>query len=140
MGRAVPNWYKYISGIPAGRICLDLLPGIKSISPIFPFFSFYNKTLPVWQGKSGVVEKCRLLVLIQTWLSTSHRYYKKKADLDWSKLQKDKKYRTPIKQLQHFTACNLEWKINKKSFPDFDAGKISLLVSDAINQIFDGDR
>ncbi len=65
---------------------------------------------------------------------------KKEADAEWLKLQKNKKYKTPINKLRQFTACNLEWKINKKSFPDFDAGKISLLVSNAINQKFVGDR
>lgn len=62
------------------------------------------------------------------------------AAIEWSKVRKNKNYRTPHKQLKHYTAGNLEWKISDKSFPDFDSGKVSTIVSNAINQKFDCDR
>ena len=106
----------------------------------FGCFHFIVKPYQFGKGNQEGLKSAAFWFYYKLGFRPTNDTIKKEAEIEWVKLKKDKKYRTPIKQLQHFTTCNVEWKINKKSFPDFDAGKISLLVSNAINKKFVGDR
>ncbi len=62
------------------------------------------------------------------------------ATSEWKKIKTIKNYRTQLSVLQYFTSCNLEWKLNKKTVPEFDAGKVSKAVSNKINSDFNSNR
>ncbi len=62
----------------------------------------------------------------------------KLADEEWRK--KNKHYRTSVDLLKKFTGSNLVLHLSKDSFPDFDAAKISLAITDFINKNYNGNR
>ncbi len=62
------------------------------------------------------------------------------ATFEYQKIQSDKNYRSSIKTLQSFTLSTMEWKLAEKASPNFDAGKLSKIISDYINLKFNGNR
>ncbi len=65
---------------------------------------------------------------------------RQEAAIEWEKITRIKKYKTPISTLRHFTSSNKEWKLSENPIPAFDAGKISIHITEMINRIFNGDR
>jgi hypothetical protein len=62
------------------------------------------------------------------------------AAAEWMEINKKYKHRTPVKVLQHFASCNMEWITGKKTVPDFDAAKVSLAVSKYIIDTYNSNR
>lgn len=62
------------------------------------------------------------------------------ADEEWKKKTVDKNYHSPPGLLRKFTGSNLVLHLSKNSFPDFDAAKISIAITDYINKNYNGDR
>jgi hypothetical protein len=65
---------------------------------------------------------------------------KKAASLEWDKINTTKNYRTGVNILRQFTGSPINWILDKKSFPDFDAGKLSTAVTTMINLRFKANR
>ncbi len=65
---------------------------------------------------------------------------KKEAEREWKKIQVNKNYRTPLNVLRRFACSNIEWKIQKRIYPDFDAARISEAITGLINSDYNKNR
>ncbi len=65
---------------------------------------------------------------------------KKEADLEWKKIQMNKNYRTPLNLLRRFASSNIEWKLQKRIYPEFDAARISEAITRLINSDYNRNR
>jgi hypothetical protein len=65
---------------------------------------------------------------------------KKMAASEWEKISAGKNYRSPVSVLKSFTACNKEWEPVKTRLRFIDADKVSISVTQMINQKFAGNR
>ncbi|HEX4878004.1 MAG TPA: hypothetical protein VFV31_15110, partial [Chitinophagaceae bacterium] len=65
---------------------------------------------------------------------------KKKASVEWEKINNSSSYRTPITVLKKFIASNLQLTFKENTFPHYDAAELSKYITAFINDQFHGKR